>query len=54
MKGIMRDLCFTAIGANITLFALGTMWGNTDMMWLALGSGLLCAIGLRFKQERED
>ncbi len=46
----MRDICVAAIGANVVLFALGTLWGMEEMMWLALGSGLLCALGMKLNK----
>ena len=51
----MRDICVAAIGANVTLFGFGTLWGMQEMMWLALGSGLLCALGIKLNDiTKED
>ncbi len=47
---MVRDICLVALGANVVLFALGTLIGMTQMMWLALGSGLLCALGMKLKK----
>ena len=54
MKQIMRDACVAALGINAALFVLGTMWGATEMMWVALGSGLLCLLGLKLQQNKEE
>jgi len=54
MKQIMRDVCVAALGINATLFVLGTMWGAADIMWLAIGSGLLCLLGLKLQQNKEE
>ena len=50
----MRDICVAAIGANVVLFALGTLWGMEEMMWLALGSGLLCVLGIKLKDTTKE
>ena len=47
---MMRDICLAALGANMVLFGLGTLWGMETMMWLALGSGLLCALGMKLNK----
>ena len=39
-----------AIGVNLTLFGFGTLIGSKDIMWLALGSGLLCYLGFKLNQ----
>ena len=54
MKQIIRDVCVAALGINVALFVLGTMWGATEMMWVALGSGLLCLLGLKLQQNKEE
>ena len=47
---MIRDVCLAALGANMVLFGLGTLWGMKAMMWLALGSGLLCALGMKLNK----
>ncbi len=49
---MVRNICLAALGANIALFGLGTLWGVEEMMWLALGSGLLCVLGIKLNEER--
>ena len=44
---MIRDICVAALGANVVLFGLGTLWGLQAMMWLSLGSGLLCILGAK-------
>ena len=50
---MMRDICIAALGANAVLFGLGTLWGLQGMMWLALGSGLLCVLGIKLNNIEE-
>jgi hypothetical protein len=39
-----------AVGINLTLFGFGIYVGSTDIMWLSLGSGLLCYLGFKLNQ----
>jgi hypothetical protein len=39
-----------ALGVNFTLFGFGTYIGSKEIMWLALGSGLLCYLGFKLNQ----
>jgi len=54
LKKTMRDICVAAIGANIILFGLGTAWETEAMMWLALGSGLLCVLGIKLNDTTKE
>ena len=46
MKELYRDVVLIAIGANSVMAWMAISMGNTDLMWLALGSLLLCGLGL--------
>ena len=50
MKDTLRVVMLVAIGVNLTLFGFGTLIGSKDIMWLALGSGLLCYLGFKLNQ----
>ena len=46
MKELYRDVILIAIGANSVMAWLAIGMGNTDLMWLGIGSLLLCGMGL--------
>lgn len=54
MKQIMRDVCIAALGINIALFAFGFMTGSPEAMWLALGSGAMCVLGIKLEKTIEN
>ena len=54
MKQIMRDVCVAALGINIALFTFGFMTSAPETMWLALGSGVLCILGIILEKTIEN
>ena len=54
MKQIIRDVCLVALGINAALFAFGFMTAAPETMWLALGSGALCVLGIKLEKTKEN
>ena len=54
MKQIIRDVCLVALGINAALFAFGFMTAAPETMWLALGSGALCVLGIKLEKTIEN
>jgi len=52
----LRDpsILYFAMGMNVALFLLFFMLGSTDMMFLALGSGLLCYLSVMLNEKNEE
>jgi len=54
MKELYRDVVLVAIGANSVMAWTAISMGNTDLMWLAIGSLLLCGLGLSLSDYVKD